>query len=183
MLDIKSILARQDLLYRNVPRCPACGADQVQIMQHEQPAEWRCRECRHRFAFEPAPLARHSVRSPGAKVAAVVNIECPRCGVARANFAQGVCRACFMPDYHRRRSVSPSTVSRDSYGQRLCIECRGPGSYAHGLCAKCYMRDYRRRRRMLLTCAICGVSFQSARRDALHCSLSCRLRARRGQSA
>jgi hypothetical protein len=93
MLDIKSILVRQDLSYRNFPRCPACGAEEVQIMRHEQPAEWRCRECRHRFTFEPEPLARHPVWLVGAKVAPVANIECPRCGVARTNFVQGECRA------------------------------------------------------------------------------------------
>jgi ribosomal protein L37AE/L43A len=165
-LDIKSILARQGLLYRNIPRCPACGAEQVQIMRHEPPAEWQCRECRHWFAFEPAPFAKPW--SLGVRRAAVAsNIECPRCGVISSDFVRGVCRTCYMRDY-----------VHDSYGRRLCIKCREPGTYAHGLCAKCYMRDYRRRRRMFCTCASCGVSFQSSRRDTPYCSLSCRLRAR-----
>jgi hypothetical protein len=177
MLDIKSILARQGLLYRNIPRCPACGAEQVQIMRHEPPAEWRCRECRHWFAFEPTPAAKPQFL--GVRIAAVApSIECPRCGDVSRNFVRGVCRTCYMRDYYRRRFASAVTVVHDSYGRRLCIECREPGTYAHGLCAKCYMRDYRRRRRMFCTCASCGVSFQSSRSDAPYCSLSCRLRAR-----
>jgi hypothetical protein len=58
MLDIKSILARhRGLLYRNVPPRPSCGREQVQILRHEPPAEWRCRECRLWFTYEPRPPA------------------------------------------------------------------------------------------------------------------------------
>jgi hypothetical protein len=78
----------------------------------------------------------------------------------------------------------PVTVIHNNYGQRLCIECREPGTYAHGLCAKCYMRDYRRRLWMLCTCASCGVSFRSTRRDVLYCSRLCGMLGRRAaQSA
>jgi NMD protein affecting ribosome stability and mRNA decay len=123
---------------------------------------------------------RRAARRPslglGVKAAAVAsNLECPRCGDVSSDFVRGVCRTCYMRDYNQRRLASSVTVIHDSYGRRLCIECREPGTYAHGLCAKCYMRDYRRRHRMLRTCAICGASFQSPRRDALYCSRSCLL--------
>jgi hypothetical protein len=52
--------------------------------------------------------------------------------------------------------------------------------YARSLCKNCYMRGRRRDNRMKLrACAVCGVSFQSVRRDALYCSLSCRQKAHR----
>jgi hypothetical protein len=167
MLDIKSILARQGLLYRNVPRCPACGAEQVHIMRHEPPAEWRCRECRHWFAFEPAPAV--EPRLLGVKVTAVQNTECPRCSGVRSDFVRGLCCTCYMRDYKQRRFASSATAIHDSYGRRLCRGCRKPGTYAHGFCAKCYMRDYRRRHRMLCTCASCGIWFWSSRSDAPYC--------------
>jgi hypothetical protein len=72
----------------------------------------------------------------------------------------------------------PVTITHDIHGRRLCVECREPGTYARGLCAKCYNRDRQRRRQMLCTCASCGVSFQSQRRDGLYCSRPCRMRAR-----
>ena len=37
---------------RNVPRCPLCNSEQVQLMDgYSARAQWRCREreCRHRF--------------------------------------------------------------------------------------------------------------------------------------
>lgn len=49
-----AIMARQDLIYRNAPDCPACRADQVQAISYVvAPAIWRCRICKHRFEFEP----------------------------------------------------------------------------------------------------------------------------------
>jgi hypothetical protein len=182
--------------------------------------------------------------------------QCPKCGLASANFVQGVCRACYMREYHQRRSAAagkdkqmvfeaptlgnsegqrlcvvceapriyarglcvncymrdymrdrqrqrrllcvecgePGTYARGlcrncylsdlRQRQRFCVECRAPGVYARSLCKNCYMRDLRRDHRMKLrACAVCGVSFQSVRRDALYCSLSCRQEAHRSGKA
>jgi hypothetical protein len=160
--------------------------------------------------------------------AAAAVTQCPRCGVASANFVRGVCRACYMRSYHQGRSAAAAKDQQmvfktlgDSEGQRLCVECQTPSIYAHGLCRNCYMRDYMRgyargymrdrqhRQRFCVecgapgiyartlcqncymrdrrrdhrikrcACAVCGVSFQSVRRDALYCSLSCRQKAHR----
>ena len=121
---------------------------------------------------------------------ASADAECPRCGVVSANFVHGMCRACFMRDYHQRRSASAvadkprvsetGTSIDDREGRRLCVECGEPGVYALGRCLSCYMRDRRRRNRMKVgSCVMCGVAFQSARRDALYCSAGCRQKAHR----
>jgi ribosomal protein L37E len=172
------------------------------------------------------------------KRAAAAVTQCPRCGVASANFVRGVCRACYMGSYHQRRSAAVAKNQQmvietptlgDSEGQRLCVECKALGIYAHGLCRNCYMRDYmrdyvrgyvrgntrdrQRRQRFCVecgapgiyartlcqncymrerrrdqrikhrACAVCDVSFQSVRRDALYCSLSCRQKAHRAGKA
>jgi hypothetical protein len=178
--------------------------------------------------------------------------QCSRCGVASANFVRGVCRACYMRDYHQRRSAAavedrqmvPQTATLgDSERQRLCVECEAAGIYARDLCLNCYMRDRQRQRAPLCVecgepgiysrglcrncyvldhrqrqrfciecgapgvyarshcqscyvrglrrdhrmkfcvCGVCGVSFQSVRRDALYCSLSCRQKAHRAGKA
>jgi hypothetical protein len=66
-----------------------------------------------------------------------------------------------------------------------CIECREPHlDLARDLCPKCCMQDFRRRHRMkACTCANCGVSFVSPRRDTVYCSQVCRQRAHRARSA
>jgi hypothetical protein len=183
---------------------------------------------------------------------AVAVTQCPRCGVASANFVRGVCRSCYMRDYHQRRSamavtdkqpVSETPMRGDGEDQRLCVECEAPRIYARGLCLNCYMRDRQRQRQhlcvecgepgiysrglcrscyvldhrqrqrfcvecaapgvyarslcqncytrglrrdhrmKLCVCAVCGVSFQSVRRDALYCSPSCRQKAHRAGKA
>jgi hypothetical protein len=181
--------------------CPRCGELSAKFVQGV------CRACYMRDY--------HQRRSAAAAT------QCPRCGVASANFVQGVCRACYMRDYHQRRSAAAPqdkqkaletlTLVDGSEGQRLCIECKAPGTYARGLCLNCYMRerqrrhrqrfcaecgatgtyarslcqncymrDLRRQRRMKhRACVVCGVSFQSARRDALYCSSSCSQKAHR----
>jgi hypothetical protein len=110
-------------------------------------------------------------------------------------YARGLCRPCYVRDYRQRRSASAAhsasdkqsetpTLINDSEGRRLCTECKNSGIYALSLCQNCYMRDRRRRHRMKLhTCVTCGVSFQSARSDALYCSMACRQRARRVRNA
>jgi hypothetical protein len=37
-------------------RCPKCGTDQVQLTAYidVRPAQWKCRECKTRFEFEPS---------------------------------------------------------------------------------------------------------------------------------
>jgi hypothetical protein len=86
-------------------------------------------------------------------------VECKAPGI----YAHGLCRNCYMRNRQRRQR------------QRHCVECGGLGIYARGLCQNCYARDYRRHHRIKhLACAVCAVSFQSVRRDALYCSASCR---------
>jgi hypothetical protein len=214
-------------------KCPRCGGLSSSFIQGV------CRACYMRDY--------HQRRS------AAANTHCPRCGVASANFVQGVCRACYMRNYHQTRSAAAAKDQQmvfeaptldDSAGQRLCVECKAPRIYAHGLCYNCYMRGYmrdrQRRQRWLLcieckapsiyarglcrdcyvfdhrqrqrfcvecgapglyarglcqncymrdlrrdhrikrhVCAVCAVSFQSVRRDALYCSPSCRQKAHR----
>ena len=65
-------------------------------------------------------------------------IECPRCGGLSASFIQGVCRACYMRDYHQRRSAAAVTQ---------CPRCGvASANFAQGVCRACYMRDYHQRR-------------------------------------
>jgi NMD protein affecting ribosome stability and mRNA decay len=211
--------------------CPRCGELSANFVQGV------CRACYMRDY--------HQRRSAAAVT------PCPRCGIASANFVQGVCRACYMRDYHQRRSaaagkdvqkaVESPTLVDGSEGQRLCVECKAPGTYARGLCLNCYMRERQRRHRQRFcvecgtqgiysrglcrncyvfdsqhrrqrfcvecgvtgtyarglcqncymrdlrrqrrikhrACVVCGVSFQSARRDALYCSPSCGQKAHR----
>jgi hypothetical protein len=205
--------------------CPRCGGLSASFIQGV------CRACYMRDY--------HQRRSAAAVT------QCPKCGVASANFVHGMCRACYMRDYHQRRFAAAvkdkqgvfetSTLIRDSEGQQLCIECKAPNVYARGLCHNCYMRNcscieckapgiyarglcrncyvldrqHRQRQRFCVecgapgiyarslcqncymrdlrrdhrikrrACAVCGVSFQSVRRDALYCSLSCRQKAHR----
>jgi hypothetical protein len=212
--------------------CPRCGRLSASLVHGV------CRACYMRDY--------HQRRSAAAVT------QCPRCGGLSANFTQGVCRACYMRDYQQRRSAaavrnkqtvleSPTLID-ESEGQRLCVECKAPGiyarglclncymrdrqrlhrerfcvecgaqsvysrglcrncfaldsqrrqhqrscvecratgTYARGLCQKCYLRDLRRHRRMKhRACVVCGVSFLSARRDALYCSPSCCQKAHR----
>ena len=101
-----------------------------------------------------------------------VCVECAEPGT----YARGLCLSCYMRD-RRRRTL---TGNDSSAGPRLCVECAEPGVYARGLCQNCYMRERRRHHRIKLrACAVCGVSFESSRRDALYCSSGCRQKAHR----
>jgi hypothetical protein len=60
--DLSSITAdllrkadRRDFLCMNVPVCHSCGHNQeVQLIDGaNQPAQWRCRVCKHFFMYEP----------------------------------------------------------------------------------------------------------------------------------
>ena len=47
------ILDRRDLLFSHSPKCPKCGTKQVQCTEYlNTPAQWKCRECKHRFEYE-----------------------------------------------------------------------------------------------------------------------------------
>jgi len=57
MQTFKEVMAdvdRREHLCRSSPNCPECGTEQVQIMLGTNPAEWRCRHCKHNFVYEPA---------------------------------------------------------------------------------------------------------------------------------
>jgi NMD protein affecting ribosome stability and mRNA decay len=96
---------------------------------------------------------------------------CVECGV-QGVYSRGLCQNCFMRDRQRR------------HRERSCVECGATGTYARGLCQNCYLRDLRRQRRMKhRACVVCGVSFLSARRDALYCSPSCSQKAHRAGKA
>jgi ribosomal protein L37AE/L43A len=45
---------RREFLGRHVPQCPACHRNQVQLLNHGVPAQWKCRVCRVCFEFEPS---------------------------------------------------------------------------------------------------------------------------------
>lgn len=48
--SIKSSENREKL-YKNAPVCPKCETNQVQLIDSNSPAEWRCRHCKTRFTF------------------------------------------------------------------------------------------------------------------------------------
>lgn len=50
---IETLHKRQGLLYRNIPKCPKCDSEQVQLLRLNKPARWRCKVCKHRFEKEP----------------------------------------------------------------------------------------------------------------------------------
>jgi hypothetical protein len=213
--------------------CPKCGKLSASFIQGV------CRACYMREYHQ--------------KRAAAATTQCPKCGVAGANFVRGMCRACYMRDYHERRAAGAAKDKQitptlgGGGGERVCVECEAPRIYARGLCVNCYMRGYmrdrQRQRRLpcvecgepdiyfrglcrncyvldhyqrqrfcvecgapgvyarslckncyvrgrrrdhrmkLRACAVCGVSFQSVRRDALYCSLSCCQKAHRAGKA
>jgi hypothetical protein len=49
----RKLLDRQNLLIAHHPRCRACNSDQVQLIRHIPPAEWKCRRCKLIFTSEP----------------------------------------------------------------------------------------------------------------------------------
>lgn len=57
IIDLAKVFAsadRREFLCRHVPRCLACGSEQVQLLDHErEPALWRCRSCKLYLSFEP----------------------------------------------------------------------------------------------------------------------------------
>jgi hypothetical protein len=65
-------------------------------------------------------------------------IKCPRCGGLSFSFIQGTCRACYMRDFHQRRSATAITQ---------CPSCGvASANFVQGVCRACYMRNYHQRR-------------------------------------
>jgi hypothetical protein len=146
--------------------CPRCGGYSANFVKG------LCRACYMRDHHQRRSAAAVTAKQRLFETSTLIGdsagqrlcVECKAPGL----YAHGLCRHCYMRDrQHRQR-------------QRHCVECGGPGIYARGLCQNCYLRDYRRHHRIkLLACAVCAVSFQSVRRDALYCSSSCRQKAHR----
>lgn len=59
------LLNRREWLATAWAVCPRCRARNVQLRACVQPAEWRCRECRHEYEWEPpiGPRSPHAPRS------------------------------------------------------------------------------------------------------------------------
>ena len=55
MIDpLERSVNRLSFLRRSQMKCPECGAAQVQLVNFMRfPAEWKCRECKHRWCGEP----------------------------------------------------------------------------------------------------------------------------------
>lgn len=55
MLDIAHMLqARRDFLTKAFhQKCPVCRSNQIQLWNQNMFAAWKCRECNHKFTFEP----------------------------------------------------------------------------------------------------------------------------------
>jgi NMD protein affecting ribosome stability and mRNA decay len=67
-----------------------------------------------------------------------LGIECPKCGSVSISFVRGVCRACYMRDFHQKRTASAATE---------CPRCSTvSANFVRGVCRACYMRDYHQRR-------------------------------------
>jgi ribosomal protein L37AE/L43A len=55
MLDMAHILQeRRNFLCKNFKqKCPVCRSNQIQLIDQNILAKWKCRECHHKFTFEP----------------------------------------------------------------------------------------------------------------------------------
>jgi hypothetical protein len=185
-----------------VTQCPKCGVASANFVHGV------CRACymRDRHQRRAAAAAKDKQRVFETPTL-IGNTEgqqlCVECKAPRI-YARGLCVNCYMRGYMRDRQRQrrllcvecgePGTYSRGlcrncyvldrQHRQRFCVECGAPGIYARSLCQNCYMRDLRRDHRIKRrACAVCDVSFQSVRRDALYCSLSCRQKAHRAGKA
>jgi hypothetical protein len=185
-----------------VTQCPKCGVASANFVHGV------CRACymRDRHQRRAAAAAKDKQRVFETPTL-IGNTEgqqlCVECKAPRI-YARGLCVNCYMRGYMRDRQRQrrllcvecgePGTYSRGlcrncyvldrQHRQRFCIECGAPGIYARSLCQNCYTRDLRRDHRIKhRACAVCDVSFQSVRRDALYCSLSCRQKAHRAGKA
>jgi hypothetical protein len=150
--------------------CPSCGVVSANFVKG------LCRTCYMRAYHQRRSAAAVTDKQRVLETSSLIDhcagqrfcIECKAPGI----YARSLCRTCYMRGYMRYR--------QHSRHRRFCVECGAPGIYARSLCQNCYMRDRRRHHRIKrCVCAVCGVSFQSVRRDALYCSLSCRQKAHR----
>ena len=59
MVSVMKTVERRLWLGQNGPNCPVCDAVQVQLTfwTGATPAQWRCRECGHRWSHEPTSAA------------------------------------------------------------------------------------------------------------------------------
>ena len=55
--DLTSLLSsaiamadRRELYCKSMKPCPACGTNQVQLVDWTVTAEWKCRKCRHKWS-------------------------------------------------------------------------------------------------------------------------------------
>ena len=47
---IIKIVERREKVSKNVPNCPMCGTEQVQLVQwRHNPLQYKCRMCKHKF--------------------------------------------------------------------------------------------------------------------------------------
>lgn len=51
--EMEQLITRREWIWKNIPTCPCCAAEQVQLTDYHEPAQWKCRECKFRFEFEP----------------------------------------------------------------------------------------------------------------------------------
>ncbi|AEN93764.1 conserved hypothetical protein [Escherichia phage Bp7] len=50
---VMAMVARREQASKNVPNCPKCGTEQVQLVQwRHNPLQYKCRHCKHRFERE-----------------------------------------------------------------------------------------------------------------------------------
>lgn len=47
------ISKRRIRICKQAPKCPKCKANQVQIIDSGLLAKWKCRECKHKWTYEP----------------------------------------------------------------------------------------------------------------------------------
>jgi transposase-like protein len=52
-IDFNAIIARQQHLYHLKPECLFCHHEQVQLIDKNIPAKWKCRICKCQFTHEP----------------------------------------------------------------------------------------------------------------------------------
>jgi len=50
------LVARRIRLCKHAPICPKCRTKQVQLFGYKALAKWKCRECKHKWWFEPLIL-------------------------------------------------------------------------------------------------------------------------------
>lgn len=60
--QVRALTLRRLRICKHAPLCPKCRARQVQLTDSGVLAEWKCRECKHRFVFEP--IIRHAEPMP-----------------------------------------------------------------------------------------------------------------------